>query len=78
MVTLKVGERVVATRTVTEGGDGYVGLSFGAWLPSKNYVHASEGDEGTVIHVTENGEATVRFDRQGTATLVFDGEVRRC
>lgn len=36
----------------------------------ENFVHAQAGDEGQVVHV--QGEATVRFDRTSTATVVGD------
>lgn len=69
-----VGTRVVANvEHITEGGEPPDPL---ATYPKASYIHAVKGDLGTVIHVHErDGVATVRFDRTGTATIVFPVEV---
>lgn len=55
----QVGDRVVATGTLSE--EGFKGP--GAW------EHAREGDVGEVGFVDTEGWPVVRFDRTGTATL---------
>jgi len=65
------GDRVVAERTITEGGE------FGdtsAQFPHPQYIHAMRGDTGKIVHV-EKETVTVRFDRTGTATLVRWDEI---
>ena len=71
----RVGDRVIALELITECGDGHVNPRAAPCHPG--WVHATVGDAGTVIHVTEDGDPTVRFERIGTATLVSDHEVHR-
>lgn len=70
---VKVGDKVVAESTITEGGE-YPGDT-SAKFPAPRYIHAVEGDIGVVEHVDEAGLPTVRFERTGTATIVGWGEV---
>ena len=69
----KIGQRVWATGTVTEGG---ATADRSAKFPDAGYIHAEAGDEGTVEYVDVDGYATVRFDRTRTATIVDGGEIR--
>ena len=72
----QIGQRVVATREITESGDGPG--SNNAIFPEHNYIHAIEGDIGEVVDIDRRGGswlATVLFDRTGTSTLVFPDEV---
>lgn len=69
----KVGQRVRATRKVTESGD--PNGHWSARFPDPMYIHACKGDFGTVEHVNDEGTPDVRFDRTGTSTIVGDDEV---
>lgn len=71
MTELRVGQRVVANRTITEGS---TPPSPTAKFPHGGYVHAVEGDVGYVEGIDDDC-ATVRFERTGTATVVGDHEV---
>lgn len=66
------GLRVRALRQITE--DGTVPGDPTAEFPKGRYIHAEEGDVGTVEGVDDN-TPTVRFDRTGTATIVGEDEV---
>lgn len=70
---MNVGTRVVALKEITEGG--LVGDE-SATYPHPRYIHAIDGDEGTVEAVKRDGFMTVRFDRTGTATIVAYHEIR--
>ena len=79
---LKVGDTVVATRTVTEGGCTCrkvctCTVDPTAKFPDYNYIHAEKGDIGIVEYIDSStivnvGVAlpTVRFEKTGTATMV--------
>lgn len=73
-----VGQRVRATRTVTESGEpvppGPMPTFAGPGY-APHHVHARPGDLGTVETVDADGHPTVRFDRTGSATIVGDAEV---
>lgn len=71
---MNVGDRVRAKGRITEGGKGWIGITTDC-LPSRSYIHAERGQEGEVVHVTEDGLATVRFFPTGTATIVSNDEV---
>ena len=73
---LKVGDRVTATHQITEAGGEVVGDP-NAVFPAPNYIHAEDGELGTVEHCEAgpNGEPTVRFDRTRTATIVAHREI---
>ena len=60
---MKVGRRVRAEITIIEETVG------------ADHVHATRGDMGTVVYIDERGDATVRFDRTGSATVVAPREV---
>ena len=69
------GTRVRAKRVITEGGGDTLpdeSLPFGK--DNKGYVHAREGEMGTVVGVDVD-QPTVRFDRTRTATIVNEDEV---
>jgi hypothetical protein len=68
--------RVTATHQITEAGGEVVGDP-DAVFPAPNYIHAEDGELGTVEHCEAgpNGEPTVRFDRTGTATIVAHREI---
>lgn len=74
-----VGQRVRATRIVTEGGRGYPGdpgVKMNDPYPCNlHYIHALAGELGVVEFVDEHGNPDVRFDRTGTATIVGDDEI---
>lgn len=70
----EVGARVCAQMDITEGGDSS-SPDPAAEFPQKNYVHAREGDLGTVEHISEDDVPTVRFERTGTATIVMEEEI---
>lgn len=68
------GQRVRATRTVTEsGGQGREKSKF----PKPSYIHARKGELGTIVGVDAglDDAITVAFDRTGTATIVGDTEI---
>lgn len=68
---MEVGTKVKATKQITESGtEGDPAAVF----PAGAYIHAEKGDVGEVVYV-ENGNPTVRFERTGTATLVFNSEI---
>jgi len=79
---LKVGDTVVATRTVTEGGCTCrkvctCTVDPTAKFPDYNYIHAEKGDIGIVEYIDSSTIAnvgvalpTVRFEKTGTATMV--------
>ena len=72
----KIGQLVVATKEITESGEGPGSNT--AVFPEHNYIHAIKGDVGEVVDLdNRQGRwlATIRFDRTGTATLVFPDEV---
>ena len=70
-----IGQKVRAKGTVTEDGTGDGDPN--AKFPAGNYIHATDGEEGEVVHTKPDGtEATVRFARSGTATLVADSEIK--
>ncbi len=72
----QIGQRVVALKEITESGDGPGSKT--AVFSEDNYIHAVKGDVGEIISVDLVGRKvlpTVRFDRTGTATLVFPDEV---
>lgn len=73
--TYEVDDLVVARHEVTERGIGTVGDP-DAEFPDPAYIHAVEGDRGTVVHINCDGYPTVRFERTGTATIVHPDEVR--
>lgn len=62
----KLGERVKAKGRITDTG-----------IPDDEWVHAEEGDTGTIEYVDEAGYPTVRFDRLGSATVVGHHEIKR-
>ncbi len=68
---MTVGTKVKAAKQITESG---IEGDPAALFPAGAYIHAEAGDEGTVVYV-EDGNPTVRFDRTGTATLVFNSEI---
>lgn len=70
---LKLDQIVIATRVITEGGNGEPNPN--AKFPESNYIHANAGDFGWVEGI-DDGTATVRFYPSGTATIVGDIEVR--
>jgi hypothetical protein len=71
----EVGLKVRALRQITE--DGTVPGDPTAEFPRGRYIHAEEGDVGTVEGVDDN-TPTVRFERTGTATIVGEDEVTLC
>lgn len=73
--TYEKGDKVVARHEVTERGIGTIGDPDAAF-PDAAYIHAVEGDRGTVVHVNVDGYPTVRFERTGTATIVHPDEVK--
>ena len=81
---LKEGDRVVATRIVTEGGCACENkcncvIDRSAKFPDYDYIHAEEGEAGIIENIDDcNGDLlpTVRFDRTGTATLVGWDEIK--
>ena len=84
---MKEGDRVVATRIVTEGGctcyfkgtECDCVFDRSAEFPDYDYIHAEEGEEGVIENIDDcNGDLlpTVRFDRTGTATLVGWDEIK--
>lgn len=72
--TFRVGQRVQATRTITEAGGDQVGDE-AALFDSPGYIHARAGECGEVEYVDSDGAPTVRFDRTRTATVVGPDEV---
>jgi hypothetical protein len=72
---VRVGDEVIATKVITEGGIGYPPNPYATGLGDPGWVHARHGDAGVVVHVNENGEPTVRFHKTGTATIVCADEV---
>lgn len=72
VTNLSLGEAVVAASRVVE--DGVSEGREGARFPEHDYIHAEPGDSGFVVGV-DDGVATVRFHRTGTATIVADSEV---
>ena len=70
------GQKVCAVKPITEGGHGFE-PDPAATFPSKHYTHALPGDYGVVAFVDATGNATVRFERTGTATVVGLDEVER-
>lgn len=73
--TYEEDDEVVARHEVTECGIGTIGDP-DAVFPEPAYIHAIEGDTGTVVHINIDGYPTVRFHRTGTATLVHPDEVK--
>lgn len=73
MSELKVGDKVRALKTVTESGEGEGDPK--AQFPDPNYIHATRGDTGKVVHTEPGYLPTVMFDRRGTATIVKSEEV---
>lgn len=69
---LSVGDSIVAVSRIVEDGVSE-GLE-GARFPEYDYIHAEPGEAGFVVGV-DDGVATVRFHRTGTATAVADNEV---
>ena len=70
----KVGDRVRATKTITESGKG-PGREDAKRL-DPDWIHARAGELGTVEHVDYPLTwPTVRFDRTGTATIVHHSEI---
>lgn len=70
--SFKVGDRVVAMRTIAEsGGQGDPKAKF----PSESFVHATRGDVGVVVGMDGDGVPTVRFIRKGHATIVDASEI---
>jgi hypothetical protein len=74
MSMFRIGDRVRATQTITEGGWNSPG-SPDCKFPEENYIHAEAGDVGEVEYVDDEGWPTVRFDRKGTATIVSAEEI---
>ena len=71
----KVGQRVRATRQVTEDGKG-LGDPKAVWADHRfpdNFIHAEKGEFGTVV--CDDGNPTVFFDGKGTGTSVISHEV---
>lgn len=71
MPIYKLGQRVRAVKRIYEEPQP---------VCPDGHVHAEAGDEGTVEYVEPKsglmrGTPTVRFDRTGTSTIVFDHEV---
>jgi hypothetical protein len=59
--------QVIAERRVTE--ENFNGADV--------WTHAEQGERGEIVHVGDEGEVTVLWERTGTATLVsLDDEVR--
>ncbi len=71
----ELDDLVSAEHELTEAGWGTAGDP-DAVFPEPAYIHATIGDHGTVVDITEDGYPTVRFHRTGTATLVHPSEVR--
>ena len=61
------GDKVVAVSEIVEED-----------FPEKGntHTHASPDDTGTIVYVDDNGFPTVRFDKTGTATIVFPDEIK--
>jgi hypothetical protein len=70
----KVGQRIRALKTVTEGGWDCPG-DIGAKFPSPNYIHAQKGDLGCIEYVDQDGMPTAKFCRTETSTIVADEEI---
>lgn len=71
----KVGQRVKATRQITEGGHGVPGNPDAKDLDDKGWIHAEKDEEGFVEYVDDKTRPTVRFDRTGTSTVVGASEI---
>lgn len=74
MNSFQVGQKVKATRQITEAGGLVVG-SKDAKFPAPDYIHAETGDVGTIEHVNGDGAPTVMFERTRTATIVSSHEI---
>ncbi len=70
----KVGQRIRALKTITEGGCDCPG-DVRAKFPSPNYIHAQPGDLGCIMYVTEDGIPDAQFCRTHTGTIVTDDEI---
>lgn len=70
----RVGQKVMALMTVTEGGPGVKG-DIEAEMPETCYIHALPGDLGEVEDISEDGIPSVRFQPRGTATIVTPREI---
>lgn len=66
----QIGQRVQANQLIVEGSVAAAAVDF----PEPGFVHAVPCDYGTVVSV-DDGAATVRFDRTGTATIVGNHEI---
>jgi hypothetical protein len=62
---MNVGDRVRAITQIAESDFNDAGT----------WVHANIGDLGHVVHISEAGFPTVRFDKTGTATVVAPSEI---
>jgi hypothetical protein len=66
---------VVALCRITE--DGACEGDPEAEMPHPAYIHAEPGDEGVVEDLNQEEDIpSVRFDRTGTATIVFEPEIK--
>jgi hypothetical protein len=72
-VEYKVGQIVLATKSITEDGDSEGSQK--AEYPAGNYIHAVVGEQGEVLHLNKDGLPTVRFERTDTATIVGLDEI---
>jgi len=73
----RIGQRVVATKEITESGNGPG--SKNAIFPEHNYIHAIKGDIGEIVDLDHRQGIwlpTVLFVRTGTSTLVYPDEVK--
>lgn len=69
---MNVGDKVVATREITEGGSPYAGDPDAETIDSPHFIHAEKGDEGEIVHINDEGVPTVQFGE--TATIVSPSE----
>lgn len=67
-----IGMRVRALRQITEGGVRHRGDENVKNALDKNFIHASEGDIGEIVQVSQNNIPTVLWERKGTMMKAVD------